>query len=108
MLTELTAGLAESSGNLPPGLWRDSHHVSCGVTGCTPGSAPGPTLGKEYGRTLPFTLHRNCKVLHGVPMNNESPRNISVFSQCSTTDFSHTFRLYTSVFLSHILQTLLK
>ena len=36
------------------GLWRDSLHVTCGLTACTPGSAPGPTLGNEYGKTLPF------------------------------------------------------
>ena len=47
----LTAGLVESNGSLLPGLWRDSLHVTCG---CTPGSAPGPTLGNEYGKTLPF------------------------------------------------------
>jgi len=27
--------------------------VTCGLTACTPGSAPGPTFGKEYGRILP-------------------------------------------------------
>ena len=52
--TEVTAGLAESNGSLLPGLWRDSLHVTCGLTACTPGLAPGPTLGNEYGRTLPF------------------------------------------------------
>jgi len=31
------------------------HFVTCGLTACTPGSAPGPTLGDEYGKTLPFT-----------------------------------------------------
>jgi len=35
--TEVTAGLAESNGSLPPGGWLK-------VT-CTPGSAPGPMLG---------------------------------------------------------------
>jgi len=54
--TEVTAGLAESNGSLLPGLWRDSLHVICGLTACTPGSAPGPTLGNEYGKTLRFTL----------------------------------------------------
>ena len=34
--------------------WRDSLHVTCGLTACTPGSAPGPTLGNEYGKTLPL------------------------------------------------------
>ena len=52
--TEVTAGLAQSNGSLLPGLWRDSLHVTCGLTACTPGSAPGPTLGIEYGKTLPF------------------------------------------------------
>ena len=46
--------MAESNGSLLPGLWRDSLHVTCGLTACTPGSAPGPTLGNEYGITLPL------------------------------------------------------
>jgi len=54
--TEVTAGPAESNGSLLPGLWRDSRHVTCGLTACPPGSAPGPTLGNEYGKTLPFYL----------------------------------------------------
>jgi len=54
--TDVTAGLAESNGSLLPGLWRDSLHVTCGLTACTPGSALGPTLGNEYGKTLPFYL----------------------------------------------------
>jgi len=54
--TEVTAGLAESNGSLLLDLWRDSLHVTCGVTACTPGSAPGPTLGNEYGKTLTFLL----------------------------------------------------
>jgi len=53
--TEVTVGLAESNGSLLPGIWHDSLHVTCGLTACTPGSAPGPTLSNEYGKTLPFT-----------------------------------------------------
>jgi len=34
--------------------WFTSRHVTCGLTACTPGSAPGPTFGNEYGKTLPF------------------------------------------------------
>ena len=49
--TGVTAGLAESNGS----LWRDSLHVTCRLTASTPESAPGPTLGNEYGETLPFT-----------------------------------------------------
>jgi len=52
--TEVTAGLAESNGSLLPDMWRDSLHVTCGLTACTPGSAPGPTLGNEYGKTVPY------------------------------------------------------
>jgi len=50
--TKVNAGLAESNGRLLPGIWRDSLHVTCGLTACTPGSDPGPTLGNEYGKTL--------------------------------------------------------
>ena len=61
--TEVTVGLAESNGSLLPGIWRDSLHVTCGLTACTPGSAPGPTLGNEYGKTLHFYLSEDF--MHG-------------------------------------------
>jgi len=50
--TKVNAGLAESNGRLLLGIWRDSLHFTCRLTACTPGSAPGPTLGNEYGKTL--------------------------------------------------------
>ena len=53
--TKVNAGLAESNSKLLLGIWRDSLHVTCRLTACTPGSAPGPTLGNEYGKTLPLT-----------------------------------------------------
>ena len=56
--TKVNAGLAESNGKILLGIWRDSLNVTCGLTACTPGSAPGPTLGNEYGKTLPFTTGR--------------------------------------------------
>ena len=31
--------------------------VTCRLTACTPGSAPGPTLGIEYGKPLPLPYH---------------------------------------------------
>ena len=68
--TEVTAGLAESNGSLLPGLWRDSLHVTCGLTACTPGSALGPTLGNEYGKTSPFTfllLQQLAKIISKQP-----------------------------------------
>ena len=52
---KVTAGLAESNDSLPPGGWLQ---VTRGLTACTPGLAPGPTLGNEYGRTLTFTFIR--------------------------------------------------
>ena len=55
--TGVTAGPAESNGRLLLGIWRDSLHVTCGLTACIPGSAPGLTLGNEYGKTFTFTLH---------------------------------------------------
>ena len=51
---KVNAGLAESNGKLLPGLWRELLHVTCGLTAYTPGSTPGPTLGNEYGKTLPL------------------------------------------------------
>jgi len=70
---------AEGNGSLLPGLWRDSLHVTCGLTACTPGSAPGPTLGNEYGKTLPylilsiFATARRLPVLRGTLRDNISP-----------------------------------
>ena len=54
--TKVNAGPAESNGRLLLGIWRDSLHVTCGQTACTPGSAPGPTFGNEYGKTSPLPL----------------------------------------------------
>ena len=59
--TKVNAGLAESNGRLLLGIWRDSLHVTGGLTACTPGSAPGPTLGDEYGKTLPLPYCEQCK-----------------------------------------------
>jgi len=50
---KVTAGLAESNGSLPPG---GRLTVTCGLTACTPGSAPGPMLGIKYGKPLPLTF----------------------------------------------------
>jgi len=44
---------ADSNGSLLL-VYGVIHFVTCGLTACTPGSAPGPTLGNEYGKTLPF------------------------------------------------------
>jgi len=52
---KVTAGLADSNGSLPPGGWLI---VTCGLTACTPGSAPGPTFGNEYGKPLPLPFNQ--------------------------------------------------
>ena len=39
----------ESNGSLPP---DGCLIVICGLTACTPGSAPGPMLGNKYGKPL--------------------------------------------------------
>jgi len=60
---EVTAGLAQSNGSLQPGGWPT---VTCRLTACTPGSAPGPTLGIEYGKPLPFTYSVDCMHEHNI------------------------------------------
>jgi len=47
---KVTAGLAESNSSLLP----------CGLTACTLGSALDPTLGKEFGKPLPFYSVVSC------------------------------------------------
>jgi len=49
--TEVSAGMPESNGSLQLGGWLK---VMCGLTACMAASALGPTLGIEYGKTLPF------------------------------------------------------
>jgi len=56
--------LAESNGRLLLGIWRDSLHVTRGLNACTPGSAPGPTLGNEYGKTLPLIYNDDDRALY--------------------------------------------
>ena len=48
MAGKVTTGLTENYGSLPPGEWLI---VTCGLTVCTPGSAPG-----TMGELLPFTF----------------------------------------------------
>ena len=81
--TEVTAGLGlvESNGSLVPGLWHDSLHVTCGLTACTPGSAPGPTLGNEYGKTLPFTSAHVSQKQH-FQTSPHLPRMLPVAFRC--------------------------
>ena len=47
----------------------DDLTVTCRLTACTPGSAPGPTLGIEYGKPFTFYfLRRQEEILIGVAL----------------------------------------
>jgi len=67
--TKVNAGLAESNGRLLLDIWRDSLHVTCGLTACTPGSALGQTLGNEYGKLYLFNKQKktNTHLMAFVP-----------------------------------------
>jgi len=63
---KVTAGVAKSNGNLPPGGWLI---VACGLIACTQGSAPGPKLVTNIGIHRPNIIYhvkqwvwytRNC------------------------------------------------
>ena len=59
---KVTAGLAESNGSLLPGGWLI---VTCGLTACTPGSAPGPTLSNEYRKPFTFFTYMQPQPFYG-------------------------------------------
>jgi len=68
--TGVTAGLAESNDNLLLGLWRDSLHVTCGLTACTLEVCMG--MGKTGIPWVPWDSHENGnKISHGMGMGWE-------------------------------------
>ena len=101
--TEVTAGLAESNGSLLPGLWHDSLHVTCGLTACTPGSAPGPTLGNKYGKTLPYLWisQNGVLLLMATFQGTDEPENCQLQTYGVTVDvgvgFDHGWTLTTPI-----------
>jgi len=78
--------MAESNGSLLPGLWRNSLHVTCGLTACTPGSAPGPTPGNEYGKTF-FHQNRCCHNGRNLPWEIAVIIDLRV-SACNAIDYA--------------------
>jgi len=52
-----------------------TYKVTCGLTACTPGSALGPTLGNEYGRTLPdtFTVKTRYRITGNIVLAKQRP-----------------------------------
>ena len=93
--TKVNADPAESNGRLLLGIWRDSLHVTCGLTACTPWSALGPTLGNEYGKTLPFTLPSQSIITvppgagaeQSIVMNMSVCLSVSIFPELTFTEF---------------------
>jgi len=49
---KLTASLAK----VMAAYHRVDDLVTCGLTACTPVSAPGPAFGNEYGKPVPFNV----------------------------------------------------
>ena len=97
--TKVNAGLAESNGKLLLGIWRDSLHVTCGLTACRPGSAPGPTLGNEYGKTLPFYSSEACFLVNSQkPCTNRwGPNKLAVVLTAKDRIASATYRITLSM-----------
>jgi len=77
----------ESNGILMPGLRRDSLHVTCGLTACTPGPAPGPMLGNEYGKTLPLVWLSAAVRVWCVSSKRLSAPCLSARSAARSTEF---------------------
>ena len=86
-------------------LWRDSLHVTCGLTACTPGSAPGLTLGNEYGKTLLLPYYRHAdpwwlgsRVVSVLDLGAEGPGFKSQPRRCSVTVLGKLFTPIVHVF----------
>ena len=53
--------------------------VTCGLSACTPKSAPGPALGNEYGRILTFIIililnrNNNFNNSNRIDLSSEAP-----------------------------------
>jgi len=51
---------------------RVDDNVTCGLTACTPGSAPDPTLGIEYEKAFTFTFYHSTTPTRGCKGQNIS------------------------------------
>jgi len=77
----LVKAMEVSNGSLLPGLWRDSLHVTCGLTACT----PGPTLGNEYGKTLSLPLIQATPLVAGLMLRGLSRGQLGPRRQSGVT-----------------------
>jgi len=76
------------------GIWRDSLHVTCGLTACKPGSAPGPTLGNKYGKTLPLVyMHWKHNILTRYFRYNKIIKHKSGWIQLAVSYITKTINL---------------
>ena len=57
--------------------------VTCRLTACTPGSVPGPTLGIEYGKPLPFTYVSN------VMQTNTQPTTCPIWTTKVISEYAY-------------------
>ena len=70
----------------------DDLTVTCRLTACTPGSAPGPTLGVEYGKPLPFfmVVRRNNGPFPAADLERSVRPRVRAFQLCDDTVCSST------------------
>ena len=105
--TTVTADWSLSHNALVPmQAWQEVTAAYCQVYGvihftspaCTPGSAPRPTLGNEYGKTLPFTymLSADDPPSCGLPLTVQYSWNAPVYG-IPLKSFSRSVRTLTSV-----------
>ena len=99
---------------IQPGGWLT---VTCRLTACTPGSAPGPTLGIEYGKPLPFLpfMASMLQKIIIIIINTKTAKNVHKnfvdhkttkenFNKMNKkTDPSHIFHEVNSVVVAHTL-----
>jgi len=60
--------------------------VTCGLTACTPGSAPGPTLGNEYGKPLPFLQQKKSMGTEESSVTNTQYLTLNIIDLHSVPD----------------------
>jgi len=85
----LRLGNWESNGSLAPREWLK---VTCGLTACTPRSAPGPTLANDYGElylsVIPvavFSMRLKCSGKSSSDVDVRMQLNVSIFSPINFT-----------------------
>ena len=89
-IARVTAGLAESNGSLPPGLWLTSHAGWLPRTGISSGTLRSAI---EYGLLLPFFTYTTSTV-----------QNTTVLASVPQQHLIHTLQARQPKFLEHLIQ----